>query len=64
MYTLGLGQSQKRGIGTHCREGERGMVQKGKEKTRRRGRGVEQKKHMDKIPIAVQRARRASPRRG
>ena len=35
MYTLGLGQSQKRGIGTHCREGEREIVQTGERKNQK-----------------------------
>ena len=44
--------------------GEREIVQTGEEENRRAREGEEQKKHMDKIPIAVQRARRAAPRRG
>ena len=47
MYTLGLGQSQKRGIGTHCRAGEREIVQAGERKTRRAREGEELKKQIE-----------------
>ena len=47
MYTLGLGQSQKRGIGTHCRAGEREIVQTGERKTRRAREGEELKKQIE-----------------
>ena len=49
-YTMWLGQSQKKGEDHIAEKGKGTWCRKGKRKTRRRGRGGEQKKHMDRIP--------------
>ena len=47
MVSIGLGQSQKKGIGIHCRGWKGNSADRGKGKTRRAREGEEQKKHLE-----------------
>ena len=62
--TMWFFQSQKKGEDRIAEKRKRDMVQKGREKKLEGEAGGEQKKHLDKIPLAVQHCPKGSSPQG
>ena len=63
MVSIGLGQSQKKGIGIHCKGWKGNSADRGKGKPEGRGRG-RSRRNISRCTFAYNVARRAAPRRG